>query len=133
MSDMPHNESNLYNNNQSYAHLITERHAMLKPHTHHPYQLGASLYMPATRQDIWQVITRDKLPTINSIIICLEDAVSHSDVELALERLQTLLHTWAAHVDSINDPAKKMAFNQKRTPISQPDLWFSCARVIRRC
>ncbi|WP_201563025.1 HpcH/HpaI aldolase/citrate lyase family protein [Psychrobacter sp. CMS30] len=113
MSDMPHNESNLYNNNQSYAHLITERHAMLKPHTHHPYQLGASLYMPATRQDIWQVITRDKLPTINSIIICLEDAVSHSDVELALERLQTLLHTWATHVDSINDPAKKDGIQSK--------------------
>ncbi|OLF39666.1 citrate lyase subunit beta-like protein [Psychrobacter sp. Cmf 22.2] len=78
---------------------------MIKPHTYHPYQLGASLYMPATRQDIWQVIKRDKLPTINSIIICLEDAVSHSDVELALERLQALLHTWAMHVDSINMPS----------------------------
>ncbi|HAR76143.1 MAG TPA: citrate lyase subunit beta-like protein, partial [Psychrobacter sp.] len=95
MSDMSNNECHLYQNTQSYAHLITERHAMLKPHMHHPYQLGASLYMPATRQDIWQVIKRDKLPTINSIIICLEDAVSHHDVELALERLQTLLHTWA--------------------------------------
>lgn len=105
MSDMPNNESRFYNNTQSYAHLITERHAMLKPLMHHPYQLGASLYMPATRQDIWQVIKRDKLPTINSIIICLEDAVSHHDVELALERLQTLLDTWAAHVDSINDPS----------------------------
>lgn len=105
MSDMPNNESSLYQNTQSYAHLITERHAMLKPHMHHPYQLGASLYMPATRQDIWQVIKRDKLLTINSIIICLEDAVSHSDVELALERLQTLLDTWAAHVDSIANPS----------------------------
>ncbi|MGP4951073.1 HpcH/HpaI aldolase/citrate lyase family protein, partial [Psychrobacter sp. T6-1] len=54
---------------------------MIKPITYHPYQLGASLYMPATREDIWQVIKRDKLPTINSIIICLEDAVSHNDVE----------------------------------------------------
>ena len=119
MSDMPHNESNLYNNNQSYAHLITERHAMLKPLTHHPYQLGASLYMPATRQDIWQVITREKLPSINSIIICLEDAVSHNDVELALIRLQTLLHTWAAHVDSINDPAKKENI-QSKAQTAQP-------------
>ena len=72
MSDTKHNESELYHDTQSYAHLITERHAMVRPHTHHPYQLGASLYMPATRQDIWQVIKRDKLPTINSIIICLE-------------------------------------------------------------
>lgn len=107
MPIMPDNESNIYSNNQSYAHLITERHAMVRPNTHHPYQLGASLYMPATRQDIWQVIKRDKLPTINSIIICLEDAVSHNDVELALTRLQTLLHTWAAHVDSINEPSKQ--------------------------
>ena len=102
----PNNESELYNYTQSYEHLISESHALLKPHTHHPYQLGASLYMPATRQDIWQVIKRDKLPTINSIIICVEDAVSHNDVELALERLQTLLNTWAKHVDSINDPSK---------------------------
>ena len=95
----------LYQNTQSYAHLITERHAMVKPHMYHPYQLGASLYMPATRQDIWQVIKRDKLPTINSIIICLEDAVSHNDVELALTRLQALLNTWASHVNSINTPS----------------------------
>lgn len=114
MSDMPNNESNIYSHTQSYEHLITERHAMLKPRAHHPYQLGASLYMPATRQDIWQVIKRDKLSTINSIIICLEDAVSHSDVELALERLQALLNTWAEHVDSINDPSKQASLHSEQ-------------------
>ena len=113
---MPDTPSSLYNHTQSYAHLITERHAMVKPHAYHPYQLGASLYMPATRQDIWQVIKRDKLPTINSIIICLEDAVSHNDVELALIRLQTLLNTWATHVDSINEPSKKQADRQTQQP-----------------
>ena len=105
-STMPDKSSPLYDYTQSYAHLITERHAMLKPRTHHPYQLGASLYMPATRQDIGQVIKREKLATINSIIICLEDAVSHRDVELALETLQTLLHRWATHVDSIHNPTR---------------------------
>ncbi len=103
---MPDKPSSLYNYTQSYEHLVTERHAMLRPQTHHPYQLGASLYMPATREDIWQVIKRDRLPTINSIIICLEDAVSHTDVELAMIRLQELLATWAAHVDSINEPSE---------------------------
>lgn len=116
---MPDNQSDLYNNTQSYAHLITERHAMVKPHTYHPYQLGASLYMPATRQDIWQVIKRDKLPTINSIIICLEDSVSHSDVELALTRLQALLNNWASHVNSINDPSIQAA-NQSNQQTRQP-------------
>ncbi len=122
----------LYQNTQSYAHLITERHAMLKPHMYHPYQLGASLYMPATRQDIWQVIKRDKLPAINSIIICLEDAVSHSDVELALTRLQTLLNTWASHVNSINapsnptethtQPTRPLVFVRPRNPLMLQQL-----------
>lgn len=114
MPDNPNNESELYNYTQSYEHLITERHALLKTYNHHPYQLGASLYMPATRQDIWQVIKRDKLPTINSIIICVEDAVSHNDVELALERLQELLNTWAAHSDSINTPSAPENNQQNR-------------------
>lgn len=114
-STMPDKPSSLYDYTQSYEHLITERHAMLKPRTHHPYQLGASLYMPATRQDIWQVIKRDKLPDINSIIICIEDAVSHDDVELALERLQELLDTWSAHVDSINEPSNHTE-NQNEHP-----------------
>jgi len=118
MPDNSNNESNLYNYTQSYEHLITERHALLKPHTHHPYQLGASLYMPATRQDIWQVIKRDKLPTINSIIICVEDAVSHDDVELALQRLQELLNTWAAHIDSINNPSTPQ--NNKQEQPTRP-------------
>lgn len=118
MPDNSNNESNLYNYTQSYEHLITERHALLKPHTHHPYQLGASLYMPATRQDIWQVIKRDKLPTINSIIICVEDAVSHDDVELALQRLQELLNTWAAHINSINDPSTPQ--NNKQEQPTRP-------------
>lgn len=60
-----------------------------------PYQLGASLYMPATRQDIWQVILREKLPTLNSVIICLEDAVSAQDLPQALANLQQLLQHWA--------------------------------------
>ena len=66
-------------------------------HHLHPYHLGASLYMPATRADIWQVICREKLPKLNSIIICLEDAVSETDVVFALEQLQSLLVTWSQH------------------------------------
>lgn len=67
----------------------------------HPYALGASLYMPATRHDIWQVVHRDKLENINSIIICLEDAVSEADVTLALAQLQHLLVTWSTHLSTL--------------------------------
>ncbi len=122
---MPDKPSSLYNPTQSYNHLITGRHALVTPSAYHPYQLGASLYMPATRQDIWQVIKRDKLPTINSIIICLEDAVSPDDVDVALVRLQELLATWSAHIDSITAPsiltdsaksARPLVFVRPRNP-----------------
>lgn len=63
------------------------------PHIH-PYHLGASLYMPATRNDILDVIQGKKLADINSIIICLEDAVSENDLSFALDNLQNLLNQW---------------------------------------
>lgn len=63
----------------------------------HPYHLGASLYMPATRHDIWQIINRQKLTNIDSIIICLEDAVHKTEVATALTHVKTLLDTWHQH------------------------------------
>lgn len=62
-----------------------------------PYRLGASLYMPATRADLWQVITRQKLPEVDSLIICLEDAVSERDVDIALANAKSLLADWHTH------------------------------------
>lgn len=44
----------------------------LPPPRLHPYHLGASLYMPATRADIFAIISRQKITDIHSIIICLE-------------------------------------------------------------
>lgn len=57
----------------------------------HPYRVGASLYMPATRTDIFQVINREKLINIDSIIICLEDAVHDNDIGIAMQNTQQLL------------------------------------------
>ncbi|MDO4700153.1 MAG: HpcH/HpaI aldolase/citrate lyase family protein [Moraxella sp.] len=74
--------------------LPSHRISALPPPRLHPYHLGASLYMPATRHDIWSIITRQKIPTIHSIIICLEDAVHESDLPTALDNIKTLLHTW---------------------------------------
>ena len=88
-----------FGHSQSYLHHVTERHDIIRAESHHPYQLGASLYMPATRGDIWQVITRKKRSSINSIIICLEDAVAHADVPYALAQLSELLETWTEHND----------------------------------
>lgn len=66
----------------------------MTPPSLHPYHLGASLYMPATRSDILAVIRREKLENINSIIICIEDAVRADDVAQALANLHDLLKNW---------------------------------------
>ncbi len=56
-----------------------------------PYQLGATLYMPATRDDITDVILRNKMNGLRSLVICLEDAVSDKDIPHALQNLQRIL------------------------------------------
>lgn len=56
-----------------------------------PYALGATLYMPATRGDLLDVVFRDKLPSLRSLVICLEDAVAEIDVATALANLSRLL------------------------------------------
>ena len=58
-----------------------------------PYQLGATLYMPATRLDLLDVILRQKIPDLRSMVICLEDAVREDEVAAGLANLQQCLHT----------------------------------------
>ena len=82
----------------------------LPPPRLHPYHLGASLYMPATRTDIWQIITRQKIPDIHSIIICLEDAINETDVPIALNNIKELLQTWHNNPP----PARPLVFIRPR-------------------
>ncbi|TLG94120.1 citrate lyase [Pseudomonas edaphica] len=56
-----------------------------------PYALGATLYMPATRKDILDVVLRKKLPELRSMVVCLEDAIADIDVDTALRNLRRLL------------------------------------------
>lgn len=56
-----------------------------------PYALGATLYMPATRGDILDVVLHKKLPELRSMVVCLEDAVAQIDVDTALRNLRRLL------------------------------------------
>ncbi|MDZ5603654.1 HpcH/HpaI aldolase/citrate lyase family protein [Pseudomonas sp. RP23018S] len=56
-----------------------------------PFALGATLYMPATRPDILDVMQGTKLSGLRSMVICLEDAVAAADVEHALDALRTVL------------------------------------------
>ncbi|WP_110947026.1 HpcH/HpaI aldolase/citrate lyase family protein [Pseudomonas bohemica] len=61
-----------------------------------PYALGATLYMPATRPDILDVIRGEKLPGLRSMVVCLEDAVAATDVDPALQHLRGVLRSVVA-------------------------------------
>lgn len=63
----------------------------------HAWDLGATLYLPATRDDLVGAILGGRHPDLRSAVICLEDAVHSLDVPLALARLQALLAKLAAH------------------------------------
>jgi citrate lyase beta subunit len=56
-----------------------------------PYRLGATLYMPATRSDLLDVILHQKIPDLRSMVICLEDALREDEVAAGLHNLQRSL------------------------------------------
>lgn len=64
-----------------------------------PWSLGASLYMPAIRMDILEIIVDQKFIGLKSLIICLEDAVGDSDLEFAIQNLQTTLSNLQNHLN----------------------------------
>ncbi|WP_312883738.1 HpcH/HpaI aldolase/citrate lyase family protein [Paraburkholderia youngii] len=55
------------------------------------FALGATLYMPATRGDMLDVVFGTKISELRSLVVCLEDAVAAIDVESALANLRALL------------------------------------------
>jgi len=56
-----------------------------------PLHLGVPLYMPGDRADLEAIFTRRKRPELQSILVCLEDAVHECDVAQALRNLQAAL------------------------------------------
>lgn len=56
-----------------------------------PFQLGATLYTPATRTDLSEIILANKIPDLRSLVICLEDAVRPDEMAQALHNLRTCL------------------------------------------
>lgn len=57
-----------------------------------PYMaLGATLYMPATRQDIAKILNREKLARLRSVVVCTEDAVGEQELVPALANLRSAL------------------------------------------
>lgn len=56
-----------------------------------PFALGATLYMPATRHDLLDVVFGRKIEGLRSLVVCLEDAVAERDVAASLVNLKSLL------------------------------------------
>lgn len=81
-----------------------------------PWHLGATLYMPATRNDIAGAILDGKIPGLRSLVICLEDAVSETDMPDALANLAQLLHTLNAAKQAGGNSDWPLVFIRPRHP-----------------
>lgn len=56
-----------------------------------PYSLGATMYVPATINDLLKVINGQKYSQFTSIVICTEDAVTDKELSFALSNLKASL------------------------------------------
>lgn len=79
-----------------------------------PYKLGASLYMPANRPDITQVVLNNKIPGLSSLIICLEDALSEADLEFGLVNLSNVLIELNKNTHANNNSERPLVFIRPR-------------------
>jgi citrate lyase beta subunit len=65
-----------------------------------PLNLGATLYVPATRDDLAPAILHGRHPDLRSVVICLEDSVDAQDLPMAMLRLAAFLgHLGATATD----------------------------------
>lgn len=54
-------------------------------------ELGATLYVPAVRQDLFDIASGRRHPQLRSTVICLEDSIGAQDVPLGLTNVAALL------------------------------------------
>ena len=86
-----------------------------------PWRLGATLYMPATRTDIADVILKNKIPGLRSLVVCFEDAINDCDIPQSLINFQNLLTVVNADTTS-NTNQKPLVFIRPRN--SAMGLWL---------
>lgn len=72
-------------------------------------ELGASLYLPATRTDLIDVVRGVKLSNVRSVIFCTEDSVHLNDVGAAIENLREPLR-------ALTRSSPQMRFIRVRNP-----------------
>jgi citrate lyase beta subunit len=57
----------------------------------HALELGATLYVPAIRGDLFDIVTGVRHPVLRSAVVCLEDSIRPEDAPHALINLAALL------------------------------------------
>lgn len=72
------------------------------------FRLGASIYVPSTRDDI-SLIANEKKISSKSVIFCTEDSVAESDIPKALSNLESML-------SNIERSEKMLKFIRVRNP-----------------
>jgi citrate lyase beta subunit len=70
----------------------------------HAIELGATMYIPATHEQLWEVTEGHKFPALKSVAVCLEDAVLEKDVQTAMVNLKHVLQR-RAEAPSLKAPA----------------------------
>ena len=70
----------------------------------HAIELGATMYIPATHEQLWEVTEGHKFPALKSVAVCLEDAVLEKDVQTAMVNLKHLLQR-RADAPNLKSPA----------------------------
>ncbi|WP_017445406.1 HpcH/HpaI aldolase/citrate lyase family protein [Gayadomonas joobiniege] len=55
-----------------------------------PFELGATLYVPATHPNLKQLVTGQRIPALRSMVICLEDALAEKDIKKGLTALKAV-------------------------------------------
>lgn len=74
--------------------------------------LGASLYVPATRDNLIEIARGAKLGDVRSLIFCLEDSVADRDLEMALDNLAAMLAYMKQH--GVAGRGERMLFARPR-------------------
>ena len=62
-----------------------------------PYRVGALLYTPAVQDNIAEKICDNAIPSLDSVALCLEDAITEQGVRRAEEQLCKTLSRLSTH------------------------------------
>ncbi|OLP65704.1 hypothetical protein BACPU_13220 [Bacillus pumilus] len=109
-------------------HSMTPRHVLA-------HALGATLYMPATRQDVADMLLSQKYEALCSVVFCLEDAIGDQEVEMAEQNLVTQLTNLMEKMTQSPEMAEHLPllFIRVRSPkqlLKMTDLLGSSLRVL---